>query len=109
MAILYFTLDANFESCTSIKAKINKLNVLIDAMFNTATKAISTGNHASYKIDDGQSVQEVVYTSMISVQKAIQAYENLKQMYINKLTGNEFRQVSEQNLTRYRGFFGRGW
>ncbi len=102
MSVLYFSLDANFESCTSIQAKIAKLDVLIDSMFITATKAINTGNHVSYKLDDGQSIQEVVYTSMKSVQAAIEAYEQLRQFYVNKLIGNEYQQIGSKNLNRRR-------
>jgi sulfur relay (sulfurtransferase) DsrF/TusC family protein len=101
MAILYYSLNANFESCTSIQAKIAKLDVLIDTLFTTATKATSTGNIASYKIDDGQSIQEVYYRDMEQVMKALKAYEQQRQFYVNKLLGNEYRQVSGKNLNRW--------
>lgn len=100
MAVQYYSLDANYESCTSIRAKIAKLDVLIDSLFTTATKTTATGNIASYKIDDGQSIQEVFYTNMKQVMAALKVYEAQRQYYVNKLTGNEYLQVSGKNLNR---------
>lgn len=102
MAVLYFYLDANFESCTSIQSKIAKIDALIDQLFIASTKIANTSNHASYKIDDGQTVQEIVYTSAAAIMKSIKAYENMRQFYVNKIIGNAYRNIGSKNLNRGR-------
>lgn len=102
MAIVYYKLDANFESCTSIEAKIAKLEILIDMLFASSVKIAGTSNHASYKIDDGQTVQEVFYRSPAEIMKAIAAYEKQKQYYMNKLIGNVAQNIGSKNLNRRR-------
>lgn len=104
MAVEYFSLDANFESCTSIRAKIVKIDAIIDQLLNTALKSVTTGNHLEYTIDTGQSVQKVTYRSPLEITAVIKGYRSIRQMYVNDLTGNEFTQVDGINLKRgYRG------
>lgn len=98
--IVYFSLDANFESCTSIKAKIAKVDAIIDSLFNTALKSVGSGNRVEYSIDTGQTKQKVVYSDVNSITKAIKEYETIRQMYVNKITGSEFRNVDQRNLRR---------
>lgn len=98
--ILYYELYLNFETCTSIRAKITKIDAVIDALLTTALKSVQTGNRVEYQIDTGQTKQKVVYSSTESVTKAIQEYEKIRQIYVNKLTGSEFRNVDQRNLRR---------
>lgn len=102
--ILYFSLDANFESCTSIKAKIAKIDAILDSLFNTALKSVAAGNRVEYSIDTGQTKQRVVYATTKSVTDSITSYETIRQMYVSKLTGNEFRNVDQRNLKG--GYYG---
>jgi transcriptional regulator GlxA family with amidase domain len=98
MEILYFKMDVNFQTCASIQAKIDKIDALIDSLFAASIKVAATSAKASYKIDDGQTVQEVVYTTPLQIQKSIQAYEKQRQYYINQLAGNAYQNVGSKNL-----------
>lgn len=91
-------MDANFESCTSIKQKIAKIDAIINQLLNTALKSVATGNHLEYTIDTGQSVQKVTYRSPKEITETIKGYRSIRQMYVNDLTGNEFTQVDGKNL-----------
>ena len=102
MAILYYKLDANFESCTSIEAKIAKIDAIIDSLYVAMAKVAGTANRVSYKIDDGQTVQEVMYTSAKSIEGAINAFENQRQRQVNKLVGNVAQNIGSKNLNRRR-------
>jgi predicted metal-dependent hydrolase len=100
--ILICKLPVNYRSDASLRAKIIEVDVIIDELFNTALKSVASGNHAEYELDTGQTKTRVKYTSMSSVQKAIEDYENLRQMYVNKLnrsTGH-VRLMNEDNFKR---------
>lgn len=98
MPVIYLSLDANFESCNSIKAKIAKIDAIINELLNTALKSVTTGNHLEYSIDTGQSIQKVTYRSPLEITKVIQAYREIRQQYVNEILGNEFQQVDGKNL-----------
>lgn len=98
--ILYENLDTNFESCTSIKAKIAKIDGIINALLTTALTSVQKGNKIQYTIDDGQTKQTVIYSKVTDITDAINAYERIRQIYANKLTGNEFRNLDARNLKR---------
>lgn len=100
MSVLYFYLDANFGACKTYVDRIAKIQSLIDSLFIAATKISGTANHASYKIDDGQSVQEVIYRSPAAIMEAIKSYEFMITYYQNKLLGNEYRNIGGKNLNR---------
>jgi hypothetical protein len=101
MAVLYFYLDANFESCTSIQAKIAKIDTIINTLLsNIALKSVNTANYVEYSIDTGQTVQRVEYRSPEQVQETIAAYEKQRQYYVNKLLGNKYRNIGGKNLNR---------
>lgn len=100
MAVLYFYLDANFGACQTYLDRIAKIQTLIDSLLLAAAKIANTANHASYKIDDGQGVQEVVYRSPMEIMKAVKAYEFMITYYQNKLLGNEYRNIGGKNLNR---------
>jgi hypothetical protein len=102
MSVQYLDLDVNFESCTSLRAKITKIDTIIDALLVTALKSVNAGNRVEYMVDDGQSKQRVVYSTTESVTNAIKQYENIRQMYVNKLRGGVYRNVDQRNL-KFRG------
>lgn len=100
--IFYCKVDVNLQTCASVRAKIAKIDSLIDSLFASAVKVAASSNHASYKIDDGQTVQEVVYTSALQIERAIAAYEKQRQYYLNQLVGNSYQNIGSKNLNRGR-------
>lgn len=98
MSVVYYSMDANFESCTSIKAKIAKIDDIIDQLLTTALKSVTTGSTLEYTIDTGQSVQKVTYRSPKEIYEVIKGYRSIRQLYANDLLGNEFKQVDGKNL-----------
>jgi hypothetical protein len=100
--ILLFKLPVNRRSAASIKAKIAEIDVLIDELFNSAMKSVSTGNIMEYDLDTGQTKTKIKYTSVSSVVASIEDYEKLRQMYVNMLNGSTgvHRLIDERNTRR---------
>jgi len=98
--ITYMMLDANFESCTSIKAKITKIDAIISALMDTALKSVMNGDTVEYTLDTGQTKINKVFSTTQSVTKAIKDYEAIRQMYINKISSRVVRLVDSKNFNR---------
>lgn len=98
MAVLYLSLDANFDNLRDTKAIIAKIDNIINELLKTALVSVQSGNIVEYKIDTGQSVQNVQYRDPNAIVKVIEGYRRLRQLYVNDIIGNQFRQVDGKNL-----------
>jgi hypothetical protein len=98
--ILYYNLDVNFESCTTIQAKIAKIDAIIDALLTTALKSVQKGDKVEYTLDSGATKTKVVYSSTESVTNALERYEKIRNMYVRRLTGGTIRNIDQRNLKR---------
>lgn len=102
MNLLICKLPVNYRSDSSLKAKIDEIDLLIDELFNTALKSVQQGNLAEYELDTGQTKTRIKYSSVSSVTKAIEDYETLRQIYVNKLNRSvgSVRLMDEKNFYR---------
>ena len=75
------------ESCSSLQAKITAIDSIITALILTSTTASETDNINEYWLNDGQTQIKTIYRGVNQIQSSIQAFERLRQMYINRLTG----------------------
>jgi len=98
--IQYIKIDANFESCTSIKAKIAKVDIIISSLMDTALKSVMNGDTVEYTLDTGQTKINKVFSTTQSVTKAIKDYEAIRTMYVNKLNSRVVRLVDSKNFNR---------
>lgn len=96
--IIYIKLDCNLQSATTVQAKIDKIDAIIDSLFTTALTSVGQGNVAEYELDTGQTRTNVKYTSLSQVQAAIQQYENIRQRYVNMLSPRMVRLVDSKNF-----------
>lgn len=103
--ITYVNVDANFESATTIKAKITKIDAIILSLMDTALKSVLNGDTVEYTLDTGQTKIRKVFSSTASVTKAIADYEKLRQMYVNKISSRVIRLVDSKNFNN--GNYGR--
>lgn len=90
------------ESATTVKAKIVRIEAIITALETTALKAAETGNISEYSLDDGQTKIQTMYRNPMEVQRSIEAFEMIKQRYINQLNGRVMRLVDSQSFNRNR-------
>lgn len=100
--VLVIKIDGNFESCDSIKAKITKLDNIIDSLYTTALTSVQSGNIAEYQIDTGQTTNKVRYTDINQVVKTIEGYEKMRTMYVNKLVGRGAILMDSSNFKNRR-------
>lgn len=98
--ITYMKIDANFESCENIKAKVVKIDAIISSLMDTALKSVMNGDTVEYTLDTGQTKINKVFSTTESVTRAIKDYEAIRQMYVNKLNSRVVRLVDSKNFNR---------
>lgn len=86
------------ESAESLRDKISRIDTIINSLFNAAVKAAETGNYEEYNLDDGQTKIRARYKDGAAINASIQAFENMRTMYINRLNGREMRLVDSKNF-----------
>lgn len=101
--VVYDSADIFIETAKSLKDKIIKIDLVLDALMGTALKSAANANISEYWLDDGQTKIKTVYTSTTSVMQSIKSFETIKQMYINQLNGRVVRLVDSKNFTRNYG------
>jgi basic membrane lipoprotein Med (substrate-binding protein (PBP1-ABC) superfamily) len=86
------------DSATSLQDKITRIDAVIDGLLTSALKAAGTGNVSEYGLNDGQTQIKTVYRSVSEVMKSIEAFEALKQLYVNRLNGRVVRLMDSKNF-----------
>lgn len=96
---------AYFDSCliylqsqTTLEAKLTALDDIIDALIVTAATAAETGNIQDYTLNDGQTTIKMAYRDAAAVSAAIDAFERIRQRYLNRLNGRIARGVDSKNF-----------
>ena len=84
---VYGCIKDYLDTCTEVKDKIIKLNIIINAMYDSAERAAESGEFEEYTLDDGQSKIRSTYRSVKDIIESIKGYEALKMMYTNRLQG----------------------
>lgn len=75
------------ESATSLEQRLQRITQIIEALELRAVESIANEDIEEYQIDDGQVKIRTVYRSSKQIERAIQAYEVIKQRILNKLNG----------------------
>ena len=101
MITIYFK-KICFEQATSLKDKINKIDLIINALYDQAFNNIGTSGTDSYKLNDGQTIIEKEYKDETEIYKAIELLERQKQRCINQLVGRSTRLVDYKSFIAYR-------
>lgn len=99
--VTYDSAAVYIDTATSLKEKIIKIDAVISALTDAALKAASNEDISEYSLDNGQTKIKTIYKSSASAFKAIEAFERIKQMYVNRLNGRIVRLVDGKNFTRY--------
>ena len=99
MSVKYFKLKT-FNSSDSVRAKITKIDAIIDQLLTTAMTSVTNGHIAEYEMDNGQTRTNVTYSKTSEVTSAIQSYEKLKSFYESKLRNRVVTLVDQSNFRR---------
>jgi hypothetical protein len=97
---LYDSAAIYIDSADTLKDKITRIDAVIDALLTVALKAAANENITEYSLNDGQTQIKTAYRGTDSVMKSIQAFEAIKQMYVNRLNGRHIRLMDSKNFTR---------
>lgn len=87
------------ESFTQLSDKITAINRVIDALETSALNIAAGGDSVQeYQLNDGQTIIKEVYRSSAQIANAINAFEAIKQRYVNRLNGRVIRGVDSKNF-----------
>lgn len=104
--VVYFDSSRLYlESCQGNAAKIAGIEMMIDALMLKAAESIDQADLKEYSINNGQTILRTTYNSMEDIIKAIQRFEVLKQLYVNRVNSRMTRFMDASNFRtfgRYR-------
>ena len=97
--MVYFdSASVYIEGATSLRDKITRIDAVIEALLVTATSAAANDNISEYSLNDGQTQIRTAYKGTDQIFESINAFERLKQIYVNRLNGRSFRLVDGKNF-----------
>lgn len=100
--------DVYIECGTSIKDKIDRIDAIIDTLLSTAVKSAVKDGVSEYTLNNGQTTIKTVLKGTDSIAASIQAYNKLKQIFIQQLNNNSVgrvvRLVDSKNFNRGGGY-----
>ena len=97
--VTYDSADKYIQTATTLQEKIAKIDNIITALEDTALKAAANDNITEYSLNDGQTIIRTVYKGADAVLRSIEAFERIKQTYVNRLNGRVVRLVDSKNFT----------
>ena len=101
--MVYFDSAAIFvNSSTELCDKIAKIELILDALLTNAMVAASNDNIREYSLNDGQTIIKTEYSGTDAVMKSYNAWEKIRQMYINRLNGRMVRLVDGKSVYNFR-------
>lgn len=96
---MIFTSEREYiMSCSDVRAKITAIDAIIDALLITAATASTDDNINEYWLNDGQTQIKTIYKGAHAIERSIQSFERLKQMYVNRLQGRVMVAMDRQNF-----------
>ena len=99
MAEIIFSSIADYlGTCQSNDAKIIAIDAIIDSMLTAAATAAESGHLDEYQYDDGHVKIRTKYRSVSQIVTAINSFNQLKQLYINRKTGRMIKLMDDKNF-----------
>lgn len=104
--IIYIKQDITLvggRSVSALKAKVAKIDEIIDALENKVLTVITNGGsveYEEYEINTGQTKNKVVYRDSSTVIAQLKEWERLRQYYVNKMTSRRIRLVDSKNFNK---------
>lgn len=100
--IIYTNIPEIISSCSSLRAQLEMIDTILINMLTAINNAAISGKFEEYKLDTGQTRNEVRYRSLEELQTAYGAMFKTKQMVLAQLnynrTGRKFRLVNGNNF-----------
>lgn len=96
--MIYDSATIYIDSATTLRAKIVRIDAIIDALITTALRSAASDEISEYMLNDGQTTIKTVYKGTEAIEKSIKAFTSIRQIYINQLNGRMFRLVDSKNF-----------
>lgn len=96
--VIFESIAAYYGSCTTNDAKIAALDTIIDKILVSAATAADSGHLDEYWWDDGHVKIRTKYRNLETIAKSVLFWEQIRQRYINRKTGNIFRLMDHKSF-----------
>ena len=95
---IYLSSAIYIQSQTTMVAKLDAIDAIINALMLSAATAATKDGIEEYWLNDGQTQIKEKYRSTEAIMKSIEAFERLRQMYLNRLNGRMVRLMDSKNF-----------
>jgi hypothetical protein len=99
--VIFDSIADYLGTCQDNQARVAALDKIIDQMLVTATAAAESGHLDEYWYDDGHIKIRMKYRNAKEVFDGIRSLEQIKQIYLNRITGRVSTLMDAKNF-RFR-------
>jgi len=100
--VIYTNIPAILEACGTLEARVAMLDTILSGMETAMLKATSTGQFEEYKVDTGQTKNEVRYRSIGELSEAYKNLLKIQEMLYTRINarrqGRIMRMVDGKNF-----------
>lgn len=96
--IIYESAGIYLATAKSLKDKIAKIDLIIDALILSAGTASTTDHITEYQLNTGQTIIKANYRGAKALSESIMAFEKMRELYLNRLHGRMIRLVDGKNF-----------
>lgn len=86
--VIFTNIPAILEACGTLEARIAMLDTILTGMESAMLKATTTGQFELYRLDTGQTKNEVQYRNINELQLAYANLLKIQQMLLTRLNAN---------------------
>jgi len=103
MSFIFQSETLFIDSATDMEDKVKKIDLIINALLDLATNSAGKDDVSEYSLDDGQTKIRTQFRGMSSIVDAINDYEQLRQVYFNRLNGRVIQLRDSKSVIHGRG------
>jgi hypothetical protein len=100
--VIYYNIPAILEAAGTLEARVAMIDTILTGMETAMLTATTTGQFEEYKLDTGQTKNEVRYRSIGELQKAYEGLLKIQQMLLTRINasrqGRVIRMVDGKNF-----------
>lgn len=86
--VIFTNIPAILEAQGTLEARVAMLDTILNGMETAILKATTTGQFALYRLDTGQTKNEVQYRSLNELQLAYAGVLKIQQMLLTRINAN---------------------
>ena len=74
----------DYYKCSDSSTRLEKVETILDGLYDAAVSFASNSHIEEYRLDDGQIIIKTIYRKMDDLSKAIEKFETIRNMLINR-------------------------